>query len=89
MITYSAIEADSPSLIIIMKIHKAGNSGLARESLESVMNDRILIEPRLRDLLIDKMAAFEEGKYRLRKKGVLIAGLFRFYRAIIKAGKGG
>ncbi|MBW1859182.1 MAG: hypothetical protein JRI70_03680 [Deltaproteobacteria bacterium] len=89
MITYSAIEADSPSLIIIMRIHEAGSSGLAKESLEGVMNDRILIEPRLKDLLVDKMADFQEGKYRLTKKGVLIARLFTFYRGIIKAGKGG
>jgi hypothetical protein len=89
MITYSGIEADSPSLVIIMKIHEAGESGLARESLETAMNDGVLIEPRLKDLLVDKMANFEEGKYRLRKKGLLIARLFTFYRGMMKAGKGG
>jgi len=89
MITYSAVEADSPSLIIIMRIHEAGSAGLAKESLEGIMNDRILIEPRLKDLLVDRMADFQEGKYRLRKKGVLIARLFTFCRGIMKAGKGG
>jgi hypothetical protein len=89
MITYSAIEADSPSLIIIMKIYEAGSSGLAKESLERAMNDRVLIEPRLKDLLVDKMADFQEGKYRITKKGVLIARLFTFYRGLMKAGKGG
>ncbi|MBW1742170.1 MAG: hypothetical protein JRJ47_01910 [Deltaproteobacteria bacterium] len=89
MITYSAIEADSPSLIIIMRIHEAGSSGLAKENLEGVMNDRVLIEPRMKDLLVDKMADFQEGKYRLTKKGVMIARLFAFYREIMKMGKGG
>ena len=89
MITYSAIEADSPSLIIVMRIHEAGKSGLARESLEGAMNDGILIEPRLEDLLLDRMAVLQEGKYRLTKKGILIAWLFTFCRNVMKANKGG
>lgn len=89
MITYSAIEADSPSLIITMKIAEAGRSGLTKEGLEYSIDDDTLIEPRLKDLLTDKMAELHEGKYRLRMKGIIIAQLFRFYREIMRAGKGG
>ena len=89
IITYSAIEADSPSLMIIMKIHEAGESGFKMESLEADLNNSSVILPRLKDLLIDKMAELEEGKYRLRAKGRLMAKLFSCYRNLMGAGKGG
>jgi hypothetical protein len=89
MITYSAVEADSPSLIIIMKIAERGSSGVSKENLARLINDEILMEPRLEDLLKDKMAELCEGKYRLRAKGMIMAHVFRFYRNIMGANKGG
>jgi hypothetical protein len=89
VITYSAIEADSPSLVIIMRISEAGRSGLAREALNREIDNRILIEPRVRDLLVDRMAELHEGKYRLTTKGLLMARLFTFYRNVMRANKGG
>lgn len=89
MITYSAVEVDSPSLILIMKIAEAGTAGLTQEGLKRLMDDKILVEPRLNDLISDEMAEIREGKYRLRKKGMMIAQLFRFYRIMLRANKGG
>jgi hypothetical protein len=89
MITYSAIEADSPSLVIIMRISEAGRSGLAREALHRGIDNSILIEPRVRDLLVDRMAELHAGKYRLTMKGVLMVRMFTFYRNMIRANKGG
>ena len=89
MITYSAIEADSPSLLIVMKISDAGKSGLSKEVLGRDMDDKVLIEPRIKDLLIDKMAEMREEKYLLTKKGLLMARLFKFYRDLMRANKGG
>lgn len=88
-ITYSAIEADSPSLLIIMKIAKAGEKGLEEETLDREMDDKVLIEPRIRDLLKDGMAELQDGKYRLKPKGILMASLFTIYRNIMGLGKGG
>lgn len=89
MITYSAIEADSPSLLIVMKISDAGKSGLSKEMLGLDIGDSVLVEPRIRDLLIDKMAGMREGKYHLTTKGLMMARLFKFYRDLMKADKGG
>lgn len=89
MITYSAVEADSPSLVIILKIAETGPSGLKEESLLGELNDDALIVPRIRDLLRDKMTAQAEGKYRLRPKGVMLSRLFQLYRNLMGAGKGG
>lgn len=89
MITYSAIEADSPSLVMIRAVAKAGSEGLDKKEFEKTMNDDILLIPRVRDLLNDKMAYIDGGKYRLTPKGFLFARLFVLSRKILKAPKGG
>jgi hypothetical protein len=89
IITYSAVEVDSPSLIIIMKIAEAGNAGLTSEALEVLVDDKILLDPRLKDLVTDNMAGLHEGKYRLTPKGAVMARLFVFYRKIMGVNKGG
>ena len=89
LFTYSAIEADSPSLVMISKIAEAGPNGLSVSDFWQFMNDDVLIEPRLRDLVLDKMAEFDGGRYRLTTKGRQLALFFAFYRGLIRAGKGG
>lgn len=89
MITYSAIEVDSPSLLMIMKISEAEPIGLTRAQLGSELDDDILIKPRIDDMLLDRMAELKQGRYRLTGKGILLARLFIFYRNLMRAGKGG
>ncbi|MFA5848084.1 MAG: hypothetical protein WC855_14410 [Thermodesulfovibrionales bacterium] len=89
MITYSAIEADSPSLVMIRAVAKAGLGGLDKKEFEKTMNDELLVIPRVRDLLNDKMAYIDGDKYRLTPKGFLFARLFVLSRKILNAPKGG
>ncbi|CCQ89720.1 membrane hypothetical protein [Nitrospina gracilis 3/211] len=89
MITYSGLEADSPSLVMVQAVAEAGKPGLPVETFFERMNDDVLVKPRLRDLLTDKMAVLEDGRYRLTPKGRLMARLFVVYRSLFKAGKGG
>lgn len=89
MITYSGLEADSPSLVMVQTIAEAGEEGLPRETFFQRMNDDVLVAPRVRDLLTDKMAVLEGDRYCLTSKGRLMARLFILYRAILNAGKGG
>lgn len=89
MITYSAIEADSPSLVMIRAVAKAGSGGLNKKEFEKTMNDDLLVIPRVRDLLNDKMAYIDGDKYRLTPKGFLFARLFVLSRKILNAPKGG
>ncbi len=89
MITYSAIEVDSPSLLIVLKIAQAGQAGLDPVVLRNEMDNHVLVVPRVRDLLTDRMAELRDGKYRLREKGRLMALLFSSYRGLMGAGKGG
>jgi hypothetical protein len=89
MITYSALEADSPTLVMVMTIEKAGQEGLDKKEFDSILNDDLLIKPRIRDLITDKMAYLDEEKYKLTSKGVLFARIFILYRRLLNAPKGG
>ena len=89
LITYSAVEVDSPSLVLISRIAAAGEQGLSQEELLAALGDNLLVRPRIADLLADKMALLEGGRYKLAPKGVVLAVFFRLSRRILKAGKGG
>jgi hypothetical protein len=89
IITYSAIEADSPSLVMVMTIADAGSKGLDKNVFEQKMNDDILVIPRIEDLIRDKMIYPDGDAYKLTPKGILFVNIFVVYRKIIKAGKGG
>ena len=89
MITYSAIEVDSPSLIMIMTIADAGPNGLDENEFKRILNDSFLIKPRLKDIILDKMAYLDNGKYKLTPKGILFARIFIVYRKLLNAPKGG
>ncbi len=89
MITYSAIEADSPSLVMVMAIANAGPDGMDAKEFEATLNDDLLIRPRVTDLITDKMAYREGDRYKLTRKGLLFANIFVHYRRLLKAAKGG
>lgn len=89
MITYSAIEADSPSLVILLSIDSRGTDGMPEAELYSTADDAILVLPRVKDLLTDRMATQGNGKYRLTAKGRAMAALFAAQRALLGLGKGG
>lgn len=89
MITYSALEADSPSLVIVTTIANAGPNGLDKKCFDELMNDNILVKPRIRDLLLNKMAKMDGDKYVLTPKGVLFARIFIIYRKIINVSRKG
>ena len=80
MITYSAIEADSPSLVIMTAIANAEPNGLDKKCFDELMTDDKLVKPRIRDLLLNKMAEMDGDKYVLTPKGVLFARFFIIYR---------
>ena len=89
VISYSALEADSPSLVIIRLVSAAGPSGLQAHLLENELSDEKLVRPRVQDLVRDQLAYLENGFYRLTPKGRRFVAVFAFYRALLKAGKGG
>lgn len=87
--TYPAIEADSPTLVMAVNIAGAGKMGLSKEKLQQLMNNDLLIRPRINDLLNAKMVYLDADKFRLTLKGIFLIRIFIFYRNLLNAGKGG
>lgn len=89
IISYSAIEADSPSLTITLKIAAAGKNGLEKSEIDSLLTDEVLLFPRLDDLVRDGLAVLDSDRYRLTSKGKRFIGIFIFFRKLLGAAKGG
>ena len=89
MITYSALEADSPSLVMIQAIADAGDDGLDDRRFDQAMTDEILVAPRVRDLLRDRLASLDGERYRITAKGRRLVRIFLLHRGLLGAGKGG
>ena len=89
MITYSALEADSPSLVMIMTIYNSEPEGLDRDRFRELMSDETLVMPRIKDVLLDRMVYMDGDRYCLTDKGRLMARLFLFYRSLVNAPEGG
>ena len=83
MITYSALEADSPSLVMVMSIANAGKGGVDKAAFRASLNDDVLIRPRVEDLILDKMAYMNGEKLYLTPKGVLLARIFTVHRNLM------
>ena len=89
LISFTAIEADSPSLVMVKKILESGDKGLPLGVLrESVANDDLVV-PRISDLVRDKMIVKEEGRLLLAPKGRILSQLFIYQRRLFRLGPGG
>jgi hypothetical protein len=82
---YSLLEADSPSLLIIDRIHTAGPEGMDKDSLYASLGDDVLVVPRVNDLLRDEMAVLENGRYKITPKGTFMICILLLHRRIMKA----
>jgi hypothetical protein len=89
LITYSAIEADSPSLVIVSRIARAGKEGLPSESIKESLGDDLLIEPRLKDLVDARLVDLSGPAYKINEKGRLFVLPFVVFRNFLGLGKGG
>jgi len=88
-ITYTAIEADSPTMQILDEVAKTGDSGMHLDELGARMTDEMLLYPRLADLVRDKMAVNDAGYYKVTKKGQILETIFRIQRNVFRLPKGG
>ena len=89
IVSYPAIEADSPSLVIVRGIAGAGRSGLDKSEIYKAMSDEILVVARIEDLLADDLIRMDSGKYLLTAKGRFLAGIFVRFRRLLNVPKGG
>ena len=89
IITYSAVEVDSPSLLIIAALWRAGPLGMPASELEQWLSDDLLVKPRLKDMVRDHLATIENDRYFLSSKGRASIRIFIFFRRLLNMSKGG
>ncbi len=89
LITYSAIEADSPSLVIVSRIARASKDGLPFERIKESLGNDLLIEPRLKDLVEARLVDLTGSTYKINEKGKLFVLPFVVFRNFLGLGKGG
>ena len=93
MVTYSALQADSPTFAILREIGHAPAQGCSREWLHLVFNNERLIAPRLDDLMAGGLAELwwpsTGERYVLTRRGTLLAHLYVTYRRLLRLEKGG
>ena len=87
--TYPAIEVDSVSFKIATAVQSSGKSGLKKSSLRKVVGDDIAVKPRIKDLISEKYAYFDDGLLKLTRKGQFLANFYTIVRRIYGLGLGG
>ena len=93
MVTYSAMQGDSPTFAILREINHAPK-GCSVEWLRLVFSDDRLIVPRLNDLVVGGLVTrrprrWVEWQYSLTPAGVRLARLYLGYRRLLRLEKGG
>ena len=89
LISFTAIEADSPSLVMVEMIREAGERGIAPETLRNCIAKDNLVVPRISDLVRDKMVINKHDHLLLASKGKLLSQLFKYQRRLFRMGPGG
>jgi hypothetical protein len=89
VMSYPAIEVESPTLVMIQAIARRGARGLARATLFEQLNDDVLVAPRVRDLVTDGLAVETQGRLRLSEGGRRLVSAFALWRRVLGAEDGG
>ena len=87
--TFSAIQADSPTMSLLLRIEQAGTRGMTREELIAELTDELLVIPRLDDLVAGGLARLDGGHYVIEPRGALFAWAMASYRRLLGMERGG
>jgi len=82
IITYTAIELDSPSGAILLKTEKGNICGLKKERLYETLNDKDVILKRLQDLYKSNKLVKNNDHYSITKSGKRFLQLFLLPRRL-------
>lgn len=89
VMTYPAIEVESPTLVMIEIIAAAGPRGVTSDELYRRLGDDVLVLPRIEDLLLEGLAKDTGPRIALTPKGLRLAQVFSVWRRLLGAGIGG
>jgi len=83
VITYSAMEGDSPTLSLTRHLHRKGSEGISHEEIEEFFRQRPFVGARVQALVAEKIFLQERGGYRLSPGNYVFFRLILTYRRIV------
>ena len=83
VITYSAMEGDSPTLSLTRHLHRRGDEGVSHEEIEEFFRQRPFVGARVKALITDNIFIEEQSGYRLSPGRYLFFRLILGYRRIV------
>ncbi len=83
VITYSAMEGDSPTLSLTRHLHRKGVAGVSHEEVEEFFRQRPFVGARVKALVTDNIFIEESGGYRLASGKYLFFRLILGYRRVV------
>jgi len=83
VITYSAMEGDSPTLSLTRHLHAKGGEGVPHEEVEEFFRRRPFVGARVKALVADNIFVEEVGGYRLSPGRYLFFRVILGYRRIV------
>ncbi|PKL35247.1 MAG: hypothetical protein CVV44_23005 [Spirochaetae bacterium HGW-Spirochaetae-1] len=82
LLTYTAIESDSPSGLILKKVEKYGMNGLPNNELKGILTNNNTVLERLEGLIRDKNVTKQNGRYVMTRNGRLLLYTILFLRSL-------
>ena len=86
---HSAIQEDSPALMVVTFVAASGPNGCTREELLAALDDDLMIHPRLRDFQLAGMIEPADGRFVLTPAGHRFRRGFETVRRIFRLPRGG
>jgi len=83
VITYSAMEGDSPTLSLTRHLHRKGAAGISHEEVEEFFRQRPFVGARVKALVTDNIFMEESSGYRLASGRYLFFRLILVYRRVV------
>ncbi len=88
IVTYSALEEESPTLAIVKYVAAAGPTGRSREDLRQIINDETVVGSRITAAVRDGLVSEHARALELTDKGRRVARMFGLYRGVLGTEKG-
>jgi hypothetical protein len=89
VISYPAMQAESPSLVMADQLSSAGTNGLTPAELYGRLREVSLVSERIDDLLSDGLAVESGATVACTWKGAFLARAFTVWKTLLGEPKGG
>lgn len=80
---YPAAQAASPTMLLVLRIARAGKAGETRQALGAVLDDATLSRKSIDDLVHERFAAEVDGKLHIAARGAVLLKLLTTWRGLL------